>query len=211
MIKAVLFDMDGVLIEAKDWHYEALNNALDLFGMPISRDAHLATFDGLPTKDKLNLLTKTRGFPRLLHEFTNRMKQNFTQEITYARCRPVFHHRDALSRLKQEGYRLGVCSNSIAETVKLMMNLSKLDTYLELQLSAEHVARGKPDPAIYILAMERLGVQPQETLILEDNDHGIQAARASGAHLMTIGLTTDVTYPRIRRVIDGIDAGAAAN
>jgi len=63
MIKAILFDMDGVLIEAKDWHYEALNMALDLFGMPISRDAHLSTFDGLPTKDKLNLLSKTRGFP----------------------------------------------------------------------------------------------------------------------------------------------------
>lgn len=209
MIKAILFDMDGVLIEAKDWHYEALNMALDLFGMPISRDAHLSTFDGLPTKDKLNLLTKTRGFPRGLHDFTNRLKQNYTQEITYARCRPVFHHRDALSRLKQEGYKLAVCSNSVIDTVKLMMNLSKLEPYLDLQLSAQHVERGKPDPAIYILAMEKLGVTPDETLILEDNDHGIEAARASGAHLMTIGLTTDVSYPRIRKVIDSIEAAAA--
>jgi beta-phosphoglucomutase len=209
MIKAILFDMDGVLIEAKDWHYEALNMALDLFGMAIARDAHLSTFDGLPTRDKLNLLTKTRGFPRGLHDFTNRLKQNFTQEITYARCRPVFHHRDALSHLKQDGYKLAVCSNSVIETVKLMMNLSKLESYLDLQLSAQHVARGKPDPAIYTLAMETLGVTPEETLILEDNDHGIQAARASGAHLMTIGLTTDVSYPRIRQVIDSIEAVAA--
>ncbi|STK74080.1 2-deoxyglucose-6-phosphatase [Escherichia coli] len=49
-IKAILFDMDGVLIDAKEWHYEALNKALDLFGMKISRFDHLTTFDGLPTK-----------------------------------------------------------------------------------------------------------------------------------------------------------------
>jgi HAD superfamily hydrolase (TIGR01509 family) len=206
MIKAILFDMDGVLIDAKDWHYEALNKALDLFGMAITRDAHLSTFDGLPTRDKLNILSKTRGFPLKLHDFTNRMKQSFTQEITYARCRPAFHHRDALSRLKQEGYKLAVCSNSIIDTVKLMMSMSKLDAYLDLQLSAQHVPRAKPDPAIYVLAMEKLGVTPGETLILEDNEHGIQAARASGAHLMTIGLTTDVNYVRIRQVIDGIHA-----
>ena len=52
-IKAILFDMDGVLIEAKEWHYEALNRALDLFGMPISRYDHLITFDGLPTRKKI--------------------------------------------------------------------------------------------------------------------------------------------------------------
>jgi beta-phosphoglucomutase len=53
MIKAVVFDMDGVLIEAKDWHYEALNRALKLFGYEISRYEHLTTFDGLPTRRKL--------------------------------------------------------------------------------------------------------------------------------------------------------------
>ena len=56
-IKAVLFDMDGVLIDAKEWHYEALNRALALFGMPISRFEHLTTFDGLPTRKKLEMLS----------------------------------------------------------------------------------------------------------------------------------------------------------
>lgn len=51
-IKAVLFDMDGVLVEAKDWHYEALNRALDVFGLPISRSEHLSQYDGLPTRTK---------------------------------------------------------------------------------------------------------------------------------------------------------------
>ena len=62
-IKAVLFDMDGVLIDAKDWHYEALNKALGLFGIEISRYDHLATFDGLPTKVKLQMLSKKYYLP----------------------------------------------------------------------------------------------------------------------------------------------------
>jgi len=60
-IKAVIFDMDGVLIEAKDWHYEALNRALKVFGYAISRYDHLVTYDGLPTVMKLDMLTKEKG------------------------------------------------------------------------------------------------------------------------------------------------------
>ncbi|HCF3308648.1 TPA: HAD hydrolase-like protein, partial [Pseudomonas aeruginosa] len=55
MIKAVIFDMDGVLIEAKDWHYDALNKALNLFGYNISRHDHLTSYDGLPTSRKLEM------------------------------------------------------------------------------------------------------------------------------------------------------------
>ena len=70
-IKAIIFDMDGVLIEAKDWHYEALNRALSLFGMEISRFDHLVTYDGLPTKKKLEMLSIERGLPKGLHSFIN--------------------------------------------------------------------------------------------------------------------------------------------
>lgn len=90
MIKAVLFDMDGVLIDAKDWHYDALNRALSLFGMPIERDAHLSTYDGLPTKRKLEILSKTRRLPKRLHPFINSLKQDFTAEIAYSKCKPNF-------------------------------------------------------------------------------------------------------------------------
>ena len=102
MIKAVLFDMDGVLIDAKEWHYQALNQVLDLFGMAIDRDAHLATFDGLSTRQKLEILTKTRGFPVGLHEFVNKLKQDRTVELATRLCRPTFHHRFALGRLRHQ-------------------------------------------------------------------------------------------------------------
>ena len=82
-IKAVIFDMDGVLIEAKDWHYEALNRALRLFGLEISYLEHLTTFDGLPTKKKLEILSVDRKLPKSLHNFINQMKQLYTMEIVY--------------------------------------------------------------------------------------------------------------------------------
>ena len=82
-IKAIIFDMDGVLIEAKDWHYEALNQALELFGYKISRYDHLVTFDGLPTKKKLEMLSMERGLPKGLHKFINHMKQIYTMEHVY--------------------------------------------------------------------------------------------------------------------------------
>ena len=90
MIKAVIFDMDGVLIEAKEWHYEALNRALQLFGYEISRLDHLTTYDGLPTKKKLEMLSIENDLPRNLHSFINEMKQLYTVEMVYATASRVF-------------------------------------------------------------------------------------------------------------------------
>ena len=106
-IKAVLFDMDGVLVEAKDWHYEAFNRALAVFGMSISRSEHLSQYDGLPTKMKLKMLTEKKGLPSELHKFLNDLKQSYTAEIITTNCRPVFNVEFALSRLHAEGYKIG--------------------------------------------------------------------------------------------------------
>lgn len=204
-VKAILFDMDGVLIEAKDWHYEALNRALDCFGLAIQRDEHLAVYDGLPTRRKLELLSASRGLPRALHSFLNNLKQRYTMEIAHSRCRPVFQHQYALSRLRREGYRLCVCSNSIRATVELLMRLSGLDAYIELQMSNEDVKLPKPDPEIYVTTFQKLGLAPPECLIIEDNEHGIRAAQASGANVMMVSSVLDVSYARIKTELQQIE------
>jgi beta-phosphoglucomutase len=201
MIKAVLFDMDGVLIDAKDWHYDALNEALSLFGFEISRTEHLSGFDGLPTKKKLEMLSLTKGLPRKLHSFLNAIKQRRTFEITVERCRPMFHHQYALSRLKSEGKMIAVCSNSIRSTIEVMMNNAALMPYLDFYLSNEDVSVPKPDPEMYIAGISRCGLKPEEVLIVEDNDHGIQAARGSGAHVLEVQTVFDVTYERVSAAI----------
>lgn len=200
-IKAVIFDMDGVLIDAKEWHYEALNRALSLFGYGISRYDHLVTYDGLPTLRKLEMLSLERGLPRSLHAFLNELKQIYTMEIVHAKCKPVFQHEYALSNLRAAGYKLAVASNSIRATVEIMMQKSNLSTYLDVLMSNQDVQKSKPDPEIYINTMLKLGLQPHECLVVEDNDHGIKAAQAAQANLMVVKSVTDVNYQNLMRHI----------
>jgi HAD superfamily hydrolase (TIGR01509 family) len=210
MIKAVLFDMDGVLIEAKDWHYEALNDALLPFCDPIARDEHLAIYDGLPTKNKLEMLHKTRGLPRGLHSLINDVKQHYTMELIWERCRPMFHHQFALAELKRRGMKIAVCSNSIRSTVVTMMERAALTEYLDLMVSNQDVKKAKPDPEMYLTAMEKLGFAPAECMIVEDNEHGIQAARASGGHLLEVATVYDVNIGNLLAAVDRAERGLAA-
>jgi beta-phosphoglucomutase len=208
MIKGIIFDMDGVLIEAKDWHYEALNKALRLFGYEISRYDHLTTFDGLPTSKKLDMLSVQDGLPRELHGFINEMKQIYTMELVNSLCKPMFVHEFALSRLKASGYKLAVASNSIRSTVEIMMQRASLSGYLDELLSASDVSKPKPDPEIYQAAISRLGLTPSECLIIEDNENGIRAAKASGSHVLAVKEVYDVNHENIMRRIGEINEGA---
>ncbi|MDO4674665.1 HAD family phosphatase [Campylobacter sp.] len=200
-IKAILFDMDGVLIDAKDWHYEALNQALRIFGFEISRYEHLNVFDGLPTKKKLELLSATTNLPPALHDFINEMKQKFTMNLIHLHCKPRFCHEYALSRLKNEGYKMALCSNSIRRSIEIMMQKSALEGYFEFYLSNEDVKKSKPDPEIYQKAMASLNLAPWECLIVEDNENGIKAAKASGAHVMMVREVDEVNYANIKNTI----------
>jgi HAD superfamily hydrolase (TIGR01509 family) len=210
LIKAVVFDMDGVLIDARDWHYNALNRALKLFGMEISRYDHLTTFDGLPTKRKLQMLTEVRSLPAALHDFLNEMKQRYTMEIVAAECKPTFGQQYALSRLNAEGYRLAVCSNSIRSSVEAMMERADLLQYLEFMISNQDVSRPKPHPEMYSTAITRMGLEPQQVLIVEDNENGIAAARASGAHVLEVAGVEEVTYGNIMGRIAAVSKEAKA-
>ncbi len=200
-IKAVLFDMDGVLIDAKDWHYEALNKALGLFGMEINRYDHLSAFDGLPTKVKLQKLSKRFYLPESLHPFINEVKQSYTAELIHQRCHPMFHHEYALSKLHQEGYKIAVCSNSIRKTIELMMEKAELMPYIDMIVSNEDVVKSKPDPEMYTTTINRFGLKPEECVVVEDNPNGIQAGRASGASVLEVATVYDVTYDNIKRLI----------
>src|SRR3989338_9914877 len=121
MIKAIIFDLDGVLVEARELHYQALNKALEKFGYTISRDEHLSTYDGLPTKKKVELLTQTKGLPRDAHDAIWQEKQNQTRSIIKTEFKHDERMKGILGRLREEGYAIAVCSNSIKETAGLML------------------------------------------------------------------------------------------
>lgn len=204
-IKAIIFDMDGVLIDAREWHYESLNKALNYFGFNISRIDHLSRFDGLPTKHKLKMLSENSSLPSSLHGLINKLKQKFTMQIIYEKCAPEFVHQIALSNLKREGYKLSLASNSIKASIDAMMVRSGLDEYLDFKLSADDVVKGKPDPEIYLNSINMHNLMPTECLIVEDNPHGIEAAKASGAHVLEVSNPGDVTYSAIKSKIMEIE------
>ena len=85
------------------------------------------------------------------------------------------------------------------------MQLSDLDQFLDLMTSNEDVSKPKPDPEMYTKTIQHFQLDPTECLILEDNENGIRAARASGAHVLEIGTIYDVTYERIRATINEIE------
>jgi beta-phosphoglucomutase len=200
-IRGVIFDMDGVLIDAREWHYQALNKILDEYGLPISREAHLTEFDGLPTRDKLNLLTARHGLPASSHDRINQMKQHYTVELIEQLCRPVEEHLLLLSQLKKQGYGLAVASNSIRNSIQSMLSKAGLLSFLDFFLSNEDVSQGKPSPEIYLKAIHRLELTPEECVVVEDNPHGIAAARAAGAHVLTVKDPSEVTRSRLRNFI----------
>jgi beta-phosphoglucomutase len=210
-IKCVLFDLDGVLVDATEWHYEALNRALRLFGTEITRFEHLSSYNGLPTRRKLEMLTVEKGLPAAIHGLVSRLKQVYTHDEVMTRCRPVFDKEYMLARLAREGYRLAVCSNAVRDSVALMIRQAGLDAHVEFFLSNEDVASPKPSPEIYLAAMARLGVLPSETVIVEDAPSGVQAARLSGAHLCQVSGFADVHYFRVRAAIDQATAAMAGS
>ncbi|CAM3655298.1 HAD family phosphatase [Polynucleobacter brandtiae] len=200
--------MDGVLIDARDWHYEALNQALRIFGHEISRHDHLVTYDGLPTLKKLEILSSYSNLPKQLHPFINELKQIFTLDITLAKCRPTFCHEYALAKLKTNGYKLAVCSNSVRDTITSMLTKAGIINLFDFYLSNQDVGKSKPDPEIYTKAIERFGISPSECLVLEDNVNGIKAATDAGAHVMQIHQVTDVNYLNIANFIKKIESAA---
>jgi len=191
MIKVILFDLDGVLIDATEWHFEALNKALNLFGYIIERGDHLSLYNGLPTNEKLKLMTQKNGLPHGLHEAIKNLKRKYTDEIVNQKCRPNHSKQIMLTYLKRK-YRLACCSNAQKYSVSNMLTRSNIDSFFELIIGNDEGFKPKPSPEIYQAAFEKMKIKPHEAVIIEDAPHGIKAAQASGAKVIPVKGFEDV-------------------
>lgn len=200
-IKAIIFDLDGVLVDMPDGHYEALNKALSLFGAKISRDEHTTYFNGLPTRKKIEALEQLGRLPGGLREIINSIKQKYTKEIIPKYCEPDYSKIIMLKRLKRRGFKLACCSNSVKETLHMMLRSAQLFEYFDLILGNDEVSNPKPDPEIYQTAFTRLGVQPSESIVVEDAPHGVAAARASGANVYEVRGVEDVHLSLFKKIL----------
>jgi len=195
MIKLVLFDLDGVLVDAKNIHYVSLNKALPEEYI-ITPEEHRNVYDGRKTKEKLQMLTESKGLPVELHESIFNRKQKETVEMMHDL--PINTHAlDLFKELENLGYIIGVCSNSIRRTVLTALAKSGLIEYCSVILSNEDVKNSKPHPEIYWKAMSMMGCLPEETVIVEDSPPGLLAAARSRATYIRVESTKDVTKEKI--------------
>ena len=198
MIKVILFDLDGVLVDAKKIHYDTLNQALSEIDEKfiISESEHLSIYDGLKTTQKLELLTKNKGLHPEFYDTIWHRKQYLTIEVI-SQIKVDDRLVSVFKELRDKGYKLGCCSNSIRRSVLTMLSKVGVIEYLDLILSNEDVTNSKPHPEIYWKAMSMLGVLPDETLIVEDSPYGLLAAHRSCSNVLRVDSPKDLTINKI--------------
>ena len=205
MTKLVIFDLDGVLIDSKDYHYEALNQALGK-EYAISREEHVTQYDGLPTTAKLKLLTENKGLPTDRYDQIWKDKQANTLKIFSECVAKDYELMGYFQQLVNAGYKIAVASNSIRNTVKIILLRLGLLEFVDVYISNEDVVRNKPFPSMYWKCMMTLGALPDDTVILEDSHIGRQGALDSKCHLVPIEDRKDLNQSkvdRIKRILNG--------
>ena len=203
MIKLIIFDLDGVLVNARELHYNALNRALESIDKKyvIKREEHLSTYDGLSTKKKLNLLSKNKKLPKELHDKVWELKQQMTLKIIDG-FSVDDRIRGILRSFKSEGYIISCATNSIRETAKLQLIRKGFFEYIDFMYSNQDVKNPKPNSEMYLRCMIKAEVNPSETLIVEDSDVGRKGALSSGAILCPVKDADDVSYDKIKDTIN---------
>jgi len=200
MVKLIIFDLDGVLVEAKSIHFESLNEALgDEYS--ISWDEHLSKYDGLKTNQKLEMLTKEKGLPIESYKNVWDKKQRLTLK-KLSDLQPSSQLQTCISLLVDEGYKIVCCSNSIRKTVLTVLSKLGIIEYFDLILSNEDVKNSKPHPEIYWKAISMMDCLPEETLIVEDSPFGLLAANRSKSNVMRVESPKDITFNNIKKYLN---------
>lgn len=190
----VVFDLDGVLLDSREAHYQTLNEALSKLDpkFVISRHEHETEYDGKPTHVKLKMLTATKGLdPKLYDEIWN-MKQLLTVQYIQTEVQRDDELVEILKSLKLGGSQVACASNSIYQTVKASLLKLGVMEHIDYFLSNEDIKNPKPHPEIYYRCMIRSNMSPKQVTIVEDSPVGLEAARRSGANVIQVRSRKDV-------------------
>lgn len=191
--KCALFDLDGVLVDACDWHYEALNRALkEVANYEISRQDHYEKYNGLPTLTKLSMLKDIGVITDEDIQKISDVKQEHTIKVIEELCKRDQSKIELMKALKDNDYEIAVVTNSIRKTATLMLSNSGILPFVDLLISNEDTDRNKPYPDPYIIAIHLLNSSHNKTIIVEDSPKGIKAAKDSGAHVLEVKDATEV-------------------
>ena len=201
--KLVIFDLDGVLIDSRDLHFEALNQALAKIDQKfvVEKQEHLSIYDGLNTTKKLKLLTKQKNLDPKFYDQIWSDKQSATLQLIN-KLEPQDRLLELFFFLRHKNIKIAVASNSIRDTVKLALLRLELMEFVDYYVSNEDVRRPKPYPEMFWQCMTALNALPKDTVIFEDSHIGREAALNSGAHLVSIKNANDLTKDKVVAAID---------
>ena len=198
MIKVIIFDLDGVLVDTKLIHFEALNSALKKYNFDeISIDDHVKIFDGLPTIEKLKLLKKNKKIPKKFFSKIQKFKQKITSEILKRKIKKNNKIIKIMKNLHNK-YKIVVATNAVNSTLNICLNKLGIEKYVDFKLSNEDINEPKPNPEIYLRIFIKFGIYPSEALIIEDSHYGREAAISSGAKLLPIKKIEELDLKKIR-------------
>jgi HAD superfamily hydrolase (TIGR01509 family) len=197
-----IFDLDGVLLDSRELHYESLNLALETIDNKfiIGWDEHLSFYDGLPTTKKLQMLNAKKDLPKCFFDQIWKTKQQATVNLL-KKLTMDYDLAGMFEKLKSQGVLIAVASNSIRETIKIALLKLGLLEHVDYFVSNQDVSSYKPFPEMYWKCMIKLGALPRTTVIFEDSHIGRQGAIDSGAFLMPIENRQDLTQGKIDRAL----------
>jgi HAD superfamily hydrolase (TIGR01509 family) len=206
MIKLIIFDLDGVLVEAKNIHYESLNLAISKYDemCVIDWNDHLSKYDGLKTQQKLDMLTKEKGLPISFHKPIWDEKQKITLKLlSNIKLNPKLI--ELFSYLSDNGYKIACGSNSIRKTVLTVLSKLGIIEFFDFIVSNEDVVNSKPHPEMYWKCISKMGVLPDQTLIVEDSPYGLLAASRTNSHILRVSNPSDVNKKNVYKKLQEIE------
>lgn len=198
MIKFIIFDLDGVLVDTKKIHYTSLNKALLSSNKKyqISYADHSRIYDGLSTFEKLNILLKKNFIKRDEIKKISKLKQIYTKK--YLKKEVKFDKKKYnLFQKLNKNFKIAIATNSILSTLKICLKILKIAKFLEFSLATNSLKFTKPHPEIYLKCLLKTGFLPRETMIVEDSHNGRLAALEAGCNLMPVDNLKDVNYKNI--------------
>lgn len=207
MSRLIVFDLDGVLIDSKEVHFNALNLALGEIDekFVISRNEQDDIFEGLTTTAKLTILTEMKGLPQALHKQIWERKQHYSSKLFTS----VSEDKELIGLFKyarSNGIKIAVASNSIRATLDSCLRSLGVATLIDYSLSNEDVSAPKPSPEIYLACMSHFGTTAEGTAIFEDSEIGLRAAYASGAGLVVaVKSRSSITFEKITEVVEHLN------
>jgi len=202
-LKLVIFDLDGVLVDACEWHRAALNEALkEVCNYEISDKDHVLTFNGIPTRTKLDILSNMNIVPRDCHEEIYKLKQEKTIEAIREKSKNRPEKVKLINELKERSITVCCFTNSIRETADLMLETSGIKDLFDMIVTNQDVKNPKPDPEGYLKILSHFKIHPDEAVIIEDSPKGIEAAILSGCHVVGVKNADDVSLELFSEILE---------